>query len=95
MCGYEKDRGKCTVIRLTTAEKKQLKLQGETPADELFYCPPCLRILQDPEAGPKFMRGVFEQQLRASGVPGSKATKLADEYYAELKAMQVKYAVKS
>ncbi len=85
MCGYGKERGNCTVIRLTAAEKKKLPVGSE---DEFFYCSPCLKVIQDPEQGPRYMRGVFEQQLRDSGVPGTRATKLADEYYEELKEMQ-------
>lgn len=81
MCGYDKEREQCTAIRLTTAEKKQLLEQGQSVPSELFYCPPCLRVLQDPEQGPKLMRGVREQMLLASGVPKKRATELADEFY--------------
>jgi hypothetical protein len=81
MCGYEKEREHCTVIRLSTEEKKQLLAQGHSAPSELFYCPPCLRVLQDPEQGPKLMRGVREQMLLASGVPKQQAKELADEFY--------------
>lgn len=87
-CGYDKDRETCKSIALTAAEKKQLIEQGRDPQDEYFYCPPCLRILQDPEQGPLFMRGTYERQLRDLGVPSIRAKALADKYYRKLKELQ-------
>lgn len=81
MCGYTRERGSCTVIRLTAEEQKQLP----EPVAEIYYCPPCLRVIQDPEQGPKLMRGVREQMLLASGVPKKRAAELADDFYEGLK----------
>jgi hypothetical protein len=90
MCGYAKDKSDCKGIKLTAQEKKMLLDQGQEPQDEYFYCAPCLRLLNDPKQGPQFMRGLFEQQLRQSGVPGGQATKLADKYYSKLIELQRK-----
>lgn len=84
MCGYEKERANCTVIKLTADEKRQLLAQGQEAPAECYYCPPCLRVVQDPEQGPKLMRGIREQMLLAAGVPKKRATELADEFYEEL-----------
>jgi len=90
MCGYDKSSGDCKAIHLTAAEKKNMIEQGQTPIDTAYYCPPCLRLIEDPEQGPKFMRGVAEQQLRQAGVPSTKAKDLADNYYKKLKELQRK-----
>lgn len=84
MCGYDKERSACTVIKLTTKEKRDLLAQGQEAPNECFYCPPCLRTIQDPVQGPKLMRGVREQMLLAAGVSKKRATELADEFYKEL-----------
>lgn len=70
-----------------TAEEQALYLkQGAEAKEAYFYCHPCWRILSNPERGPLLMRGLFERQLRAAGVPNP--GEMADKYYRKLKELQ-------
>lgn len=82
MCGHAKNAAECQVIELTAEEKLALLQVNEEVPDKCYYCPPCAKLLQDPEQAAVFMRNTYEQQLRQIGVP--KARQLADTYHRKL-----------
>ena len=81
-CGIcARDAGATVVeVQLTDEEKRMVKgmTQKDAPAS-FFYCRPCWRVLGNAEQGASLMRGSFQMDIRAAGLPG--ATKLGQKLY--------------
>jgi len=75
-----KDRDKGTTYQLTPEEKQAL---GAHSVDEVFYCDPCHKLMQDPTAGAQFLKGMYEMTLRQFGV--GEAEKLAQDFHTLLR----------
>lgn len=78
VCSRNKDDG--TTYQLTREERLAL---GEHAVDEVFYCTPCHKLMQDPTAGAQLLKGMYEMTLRQFGVGG--AEKLAQEFHTILR----------
>jgi hypothetical protein len=77
MCGREFPVGKS--FTLTEAERA---LMGPNPPTEVHYCKPCLGVAENLQQGSQILRGLFERNLRAAGVPN--ATAMADLFHKRL-----------
>jgi hypothetical protein len=54
---------------LTADEKAAI---GPEAPDEVFYCHPCLKVMQDREGGAQLLKGLYEMSLREAGVGPAK-----------------------
>ena len=88
ICGRERERRTCKVIKVTEAERQQITDIGQTPLDEYIYCNPCWRAISNRLTGPQLMKGLFLVRMRHLGVPN--ADHLANQYYANLLAKMPK-----
>lgn len=67
VCHQENPVG--TTFQLTEEEKSVI---GSQAPDEVFYCQPCLTIMQDREAGAQLLKGLYEMRLKELGVGHAK-----------------------
>ena len=85
MCGQEFDRYECVAVKLTAAERDELRKMGmKPPPSTLFYCKPCWNLLHNPELASQLMKGMAQHHLQQSGVPHPQAEKMAEEYRQKL-----------
>lgn len=62
---------------------KEEKVTEQAP-DELHYCSACLKIMKSRESGAQLLKGLYEMQLRESGVNSNIARKMAQRLYMKL-----------
>jgi hypothetical protein len=62
---------------------KEEKITEQAP-DELHYCSACLKIMKNRESGAQLLKGLYEMQLRESGVNSNIARRMAQRLYAKL-----------
>ncbi len=77
VCGREFEGGGKS-FELTAAEKAVLP----DPPDEVHYCGPCLKVMEDPVAGAELLKGMHEMKLRELGV--EQADQRAEAFRAKL-----------
>jgi hypothetical protein len=63
VCNKDYEQG--DTFTLTEEEKAAI---GPTAPDEVSYCSPCLRVMQDRTTGAELLKGLYEMLLRESGV---------------------------
>lgn len=66
---------------LTPEEREAI---GPDAPQEIHYCKHCLRVMEDKESGAQLLKGLYEMQLAARGVPNAKA--ISERFHAELLA---------
>ena len=79
ICGKNRPKGQCKVVKLTAAEKHQLREAGYEPQEEYIYCRFCWKNMADSVSGPAFMKSLFEVMLTTAGV--GNAENLAKRYH--------------
>lgn len=84
ICGRERQRNQCVIIKPTDAEKAAMKEAGLEAAQEYVYCRPCHRTVTDPVTGPDFMKGLVQTRLQQMGV--ARAEEIAETYRRSLLA---------
>ena len=72
-CVCNREWATCKVIQLTEAEKQHLRDTSQAYEDQYAYCPPCWKVLSDKLMGAQFIKGTFQVQLKARGVPKQKS----------------------
>lgn len=77
MCGKPFLSGKA--FQLTAEEMSAI---GPTSPTEIHYCDACLNVAENLQQGAQILKGQYERNLRAAGVPN--ARKLADEFHKKL-----------
>jgi len=65
-----------------TLTPEELEAAGPEAPKEVHYCKHCLRVMQDRESGAQLLKGLYEMQLLARGVPNAKA--LSESFHAKL-----------
>jgi len=80
VCQKEFESGGKTFV-LTDEEKKAI---GESASDEVDYCGPCIKVMEDQEAGAQLLKGLYEMGLRETGVPGTMTRTMSDRFYQRL-----------
>jgi hypothetical protein len=77
VCQKEREGGETFV--LTDEEKAAI---GPTAPDEIYYCKPCLKVMQDRQGGAQLLKGLYEMGLREAGV--GQAQELAKRFHTNL-----------
>jgi hypothetical protein len=77
VCTHDREGGE--TFTLTEEEKAAI---GPSAEDEVYYCKPCLKVMQSREGGAQLLRGVYEMRLREIGVARSEV--LAEQLYNKL-----------
>ena len=71
VCHQNFEGGK--TFELTEEERE---LIGPQAPQEVYYCPPCLRVMSDRDSGAQLIKGLYEMRLKELGVPNSREASL-------------------
>lgn len=77
VCQQEREGGE--VFILTDEERSAI---GPEAPEELYYCRPCLRVMQDRQGGAELLKGLYEMNLREAGVADPQ--RFAERFHATL-----------
>lgn len=83
MCKQPFPSGK--TFQLTAEEMAAI---GPKSPTEVHYCNQCLNVAENLQNGAQILKGQYERNLRAAGVPNAK--KLAEEFHKKLLASATK-----
>lgn len=84
VCRRSRARAEAEILVLTDIEKAQLKKAGRDAPEEIAYCRPCFRLMNDQRSAVDLMTGTFAARLRAVGV--ANADQLAEQFKKRLLA---------
>jgi hypothetical protein len=88
VCGRKRSREDAVVLTLTEAEKASLRTAEKSAPDEIVYCRPCDRLMNDQRTALDLMKGMMVLRLRALGV--NNADKIAEKFKNQLLAKSKK-----
>lgn len=67
-----------------TLTPEEMAAAGPDAPQEVHYCRHCIKVMEDRESGAQLLKGLYEMQLTARGVPNAKA--ISERFHAHLLA---------